>query len=75
MIDNQQVRLGFLDHNMYRLPSASHFQQDAQTATNIMLNLRFWNAEFTPQDPDIMVLVLQGDAALCRALEYDSEWA
>lgn len=64
MADRGQVRVGFPNHEKYKLKSASNFYNPSSALQNV----HFWQDEFTAADSDF-VLVIQDDAVLCHRLD------
>eukprot|EP00586_Coscinodiscus_wailesii_P009211 CAMPEP_0172521046 /NCGR_PEP_ID=MMETSP1066-20121228/292352_1 /TAXON_ID=671091 /ORGANISM="Coscinodiscus wailesii, Strain CCMP2513" /LENGTH=991 /DNA_ID=CAMNT_0013303895 /DNA_START=48 /DNA_END=3024 /DNA_ORIENTATION=- len=71
-INRGNVRVTFLDHAKYKLPSCSNFFH----LNNPFMIASYWDDEFLSADSD-MVLTIQGDSFLCHTLDPDNfrQWA
>lgn len=67
MIDQGNVRMVVLNHTKYHLKSCTNFYNPS----TMLEHYDFWGPdEFTPHDSDL-ILMMQGDAALCHELNVD----
>mmetsp|Transcript_61628 Transcript_61628/g.74138 ORF Transcript_61628/g.74138 Transcript_61628/m.74138 type:complete len:557 (-) Transcript_61628:17-1687(-) len=65
MLEKGQVRLNFIDHEKYHLPSCS----DYYPPNGALMNMHYWRDEFLDDIDSDLVLYVQKDSVLCHTLD------